>query len=281
MTQEGKYISRQPVTRDVCINIDSVTAIDKAVLFSTDRGIMLLSGSESISITDNIFSDSEFKLITPSLTDDVDLLPHLDRLLTAKDASNNLLYPSVTTASGIVPFKKFLPTARMLYDYTHQRIIVYNPDKDYAYAYIYSLKSKRWGMMESAIKYGINSYPECLAVDSSNKIINLSSMDTNDTRNCLLISRPLKMDAPDVLKTIDTIIQRGQFRKGSVKSILYGSRDLFHWHLVYSSQDHYLRGFRGTPYKYFRIALLCELQKDESLFGCTIQYTPRLTDQPR
>ena len=142
--------------------------------------------------------------------------------------------------------------------------------------------------MQSNIKYGINSYPECLAIDNDNNIINLSGVPEvltenaeASTRSCLLITRPLKFDKPDVLKTIDTVIQRGQFRKGSVQSILYGSRDLFHWHLVASSRDHYLRGFRGTPYKYFRIVLLANLQKDESIFGCTIGYAPRLLDQLR
>lgn len=283
----GEYAAKQTATRDVLKNIESITPIDSAVLFSTDRGIMLLAEADngSICLTDRIFSDSEFKLITQSLTDDVDLLPHLDRLLNARDTSNNLLYPSVTTASGIVPFKKFLPTARMLYDYVHQRIIVYNPSK--SYAYIYSLKSKQWGMMDSNIKYGINSYPECLAVDGANKIVNLSAVpeptagQAIPSVNGLVITRPLKLEAPDILKTIDTIIQRGQFRKGSVQTILYGSRDLFHWQLVYSSQDHYLRGFSGTPYKYYRIVLLTNMQKDESIFGCTIQFNPRLLDQPR
>ena len=178
-------------------------------------------------------------------------------------------------------FEYFLPGCRMLYDYQGQRIIAYNPG--YSYAYIYSLESNKWGMMQSSIKDGIRSYPECLAVDGSNNIIDLSSAADSDTSpvNALLITRPLKLDAPDVLKTIDTIIQRGQFRKGSVQTILYGSRDLFNWHLVSSSVDHYLRGFRGTPYKYFRIVLLCSLQKDESIFGCTIGYTPRLTNEIR
>jgi hypothetical protein len=276
----GAFSAKQPVTRDVCINAESITQLDNAVLFATDRGIMMLSGSDSICITDMISSDSAF-----SPTD----LPKFDTL--ESDA--------VTMATEIVPFKQFLQEARMLYDYTHQRIIVYNPDKDYAY--VYSLKSKAWGMMPSGIQYGINSYPECLAVakipdiDSGNVrnvLVNLSSIGTEDEEgdegqetteafNGLLITRPLKLDAPDVLKTIDTVIQRGMFRKGSVQSILYGSRDLFHWHLVSSSKNHYMRGFRGTPYKYFRIVLLCNLKKDESIFGCTIQYTPRLTDQIR
>ena len=271
VASDGTFSAVKAVTNDVCINPKSITKLDTSVLYSTDRGIMMLSGSDSVCVSESIYTDADFKLITPSTTDTADLLPSLDNLISTT--------PSVATASGIVPFKTFLPDARMLYDYTHQRVIVYNPEK--TYAYIYSLKSKQWGMMSSNIQYGINAYPECLAVDADNKIINLSAIPTNDTPvNGMLITRPLKLEQPDVLKTVDTIIQRGQFRKGHVKSILYGSRDLFHWHLVYSSTDHYLRGFRGTPYKYFRVVLLTELKKDESIFGCTVQFTPRLLDQP-
>lgn len=261
VSSEGKYSSRKPVSRDVCINPDSIVQIDNAVLFNTDRGIMLLSGSESVCISEAIDSPAAFT---------TDILPKL----------GNLPHGAVSIASDIIPFREFMKQSRMLYDYNNQRIIVYNPEQ--IYAYVYSLKSKQWGMMESHIKYGINSYPECLAVDDENNIVNMSKVELEDgTKECLIISRPLKLDDGDLLKTIDTIITRGKFRKGAVKTILYGSRDLFSWHLVASSVDHYLRGFRGTPYKYFRIVLACDLQKDESIFGSTIQYTPRLVDKLR
>ncbi|MBO7167396.1 MAG: hypothetical protein J6V61_01435, partial [Bacteroidaceae bacterium] len=261
VSSDGKYSSRKPVSRDVCINPDSIVQIDNAVLFNTDRGIMLLSGSESICISEAIDSPAAFT---------TDILPKL----------GNLPHGAVGIASDIVPFREFLKQSRMLYDYNNQRIIVYNPEQ--IYAYVYSLKSKQWGMMENHIKYGINSYPECLAVDDENNIVNMSKVELEEgTKDCLIISRPLKLDDGDLLKTIDTIITRGKFRKGAVKTILYGSRDLFSWHLVASSVDHYLRGFRGTPYKYFRIVLACDLQKDESIFGSTIQYTPRLVDKIR
>lgn len=48
-----------------------------------------------------------------------------------------------------------------------------------------------------------------------------------------------------------------------------------------SSADHYLRGFAGSPYKYYRIAVIGRLREGDSLYGSTIQFTPRLTDQPR
>ena len=138
--------------------------------------------------------------------------------------------------------------AAWIYDYTCQRIIAYNPDV--SYAYLYSLKSKQWGMMRSDIRSGINSYPEALAMVAGNKLADCSASDA-DAATALLVTRSFKLGQPDVLKTIDTVIQRGYFKKGHVAQVLYASRNLFDWHVVWSSTDHYLRGSRGTPYKYF------------------------------
>ena len=97
----------------------------------------------------------------------------------------------------------------------------------------------------------------------------------------LVVTRPFKMDEPDVFKTIDTIIQRGYFKSGHVVQVLYGSNDLFNWHTVWSSTDKYMRGFRGTPYKAFRIALICTLDKSESLLGFSVQFNPRMLNRLR
>ncbi|MBP3511155.1 MAG: hypothetical protein J6K19_03840 [Prevotella sp.] len=258
----GSYSARQPITRDVILDGTEPLQMDSAVLFATDRGIMLISGSQTQCITDVINSQWPFNVLD---------LPGMDRLHT-------MLGHEADTCLPTAPFLDFISKCGMLYDYVHQHVILYNPD--YTYAYIYSLRSKEWGMAYSTIQSGINSYPEALAVDRDGKLLNYSANDGTPAKG-LMVTRPLKFEVPDVLKTVDTVIQRGNFRRGHVQSVLYGSRDLIHWHLVWSSKDHYLRGFRGTPYKYFRIACLTSLADAESLFGAAVQFTPRLTDQPR
>ena len=262
VSSTGSYSARQPITRDVILANTDPLQMDSAVLFATDRGIMLISGSQTQCITDVINSKEPF---------DVLQLPGMAKL-------HSMLGHSADTCLPTAPFLEFIAECGMLYDYVHQRVIVYNPK--YTYAYVYSLKSKEWGMMYSTIEAGINSYPEALAVDHDGALLNFSSMEGEETKG-LFVTRPLKLETPDVLKTMDTVIQRGHFQKGHVQSVLYGSRDLFNWHLIWSSKDHYLRGFRGTPYKYFRIALLCNLAEDESIYGATVQYDTRKTNQPR
>lgn len=265
VSSTGSYSARQPITRDVCINPDGITQLDNAVLFPTDRGIMLISGSQTQCITDDINSEFPFNALSlPGFSKLHDMLGH--------DPVSDKCLPTL-------PFTEFLERCRMIYDYVHQRVIVYAPDV--TYAYVYSMKSKQWGMTFSNIASSLNSYPEALAIDNDNNIVNFSKIGSNVSVKGLLLSRPLKLDMPDMLKTIDTIIQRGHFHNGNVQSVLYGSRDLYNWHLVWSSQDHFLRGFSGTPYKYFRIACVTSLSEDENIFGASINFTERLANQLR
>lgn len=276
VSDTGTYKTRQPITRDVCINEESITQLDNAVLFATDRGIMILSGSTSTCISDEINDETPFN---------VSMLPQMGALLTGL---------GYEVASIATTFRTFLMGCRMIYDYVHQRVVVYNPEYDYSY--VFSMKSKHWTTMPSKIIDSIPSYPQAYAVsqgeeDENNMLVDLSQDTTDEDAlkgiKGVVITRPLKLDYPDALKTINTIIQRGYFdyhNDGTVKKVqqvLYGSRDLFNWYPVFSSQDLYLRGFRGTPYKYFRLALICNLDKDETLVGCTVQYEPRLTNKPR
>lgn len=269
VSSTGSYSARQPITRDVCINTDSITQIDSSVLFATDRGIMLISGSQTQCITDNIFSEAPFNVLD---------LPGIDQLHAKLGHSADACLP-------MQPFLGFLAGCQMVYDYVHQRIFVYNPTKvngspKYTYAYVFSLKSKMWGMVFTNLASTINAYPEALAMTLDNKLVSFSETDEEVCKG-LYITRPLKLEAADVHKTISAVIQRGHFQRGDVGTVLYGSRDLYTWHLIWSSKDQYLRGFRGTPYKYFRIAGVATLTDGKSIFGASVNFEPRHTNQLR
>lgn len=265
----GSYSAKQPITRDVVINTDSITQIDSAVLFATDRGIMHISGSTVQCISDRLNTEDLFTIAE---------LPKCDKLINIFNCKagedEQLTLENVT----MLPFSEFLAGCRIIYDYTHQHIIVYNPAV--RYAYVYSLKSQTWGMMHSYIEGNVNSYPEALAMANGSKLVDFSKSNA-ETTTSLIITRPFKMDDPNAFKTVNTIIQRGMFRSTHVQQVLYGSNDLIHWHTVWSSVDKLMRGFRGTPYKAYRLALVCKFDRGESIYGCTVVYEPRMTNQVR
>lgn len=264
--ETGGFSARQPISRDVCINADSITQLDSAVLFASERGIMHISGSQIECITDSIDNKGD-----PFILSQLPLVDNIKGLLG--------ITPSASDSLTEKTFRDFLSGCQMIYAYTRQAVIVFN--KNYNYAYLFSLESKSWGMFPCSIMYSVPSYPEAYAqLRTIGDVVDYAQEESIPSKQ-FLITRPLKLDASDILKTVNTIIQRGVFSKGHVKSILYGSRDLKEWFPVWTSQDNYLRGFRGTPYKYFRIALVCSLTHGESITGATIEYTPRLTNKHR
>lgn len=288
VSDTGTYKAKQPISRDVCVNADSITQMDSSVLFVTDRGIMHISGSVTECLSDIIDTETPFSISALGTEAQVKALINVFNSKLSEDEQQTTdQLPSTFT---IAPFRTFLigdgndnKGCRMVYDYTHQHVIVFNPS--YQYAYVYSLRSRAWGMLLTlhALQHPVNAYPSAMAVekyDEVNRLVDFSAY--GDTSQAfLIITRPLKLDNPDVHKTVDTIIQRGMFHKGNVCQVLYASRDLYNWQLIWSSTDHYLRGNFGTPYKYFRLAVIGSLSDGETLYGCSVSYTPRLTDQLR
>lgn len=285
LASTGVYKSAQPITRDVCISAESITQMDGSVLFATARGIMEVVGSSSECISDNLEADDMF---VPTN------LPQVEALLQYINQDS-----SVTVDKDVISFVSFIlfcSGCRIIYDYVQQRVIVYNPS--YRYAYVYSLKSKTWGMMQSNIKSHFNSYPEALYMNTDgwlcdfNAAYNITVLDKSEDGKLykeeaitgvsgLVVSRPLKLGATDIYKTVDTMIQRGYFQTGHVQSVLYASNDLFSWKAIWSSSNEYMRGFAGTPYKYFRVGLICKLDTEESISSMTVRYELRLTNRPR
>lgn len=264
----GSFNTAHPVTRDVCINSGGITQIDTAVLFQADRGIILLQGSDTVCLTDIIASEHPF---------DVLVLPKASALHDMLGNSEDRCFPTK-------PFHAFLSDCRMVYDYKHQRIVVFNPAVDdngtplYTYAYVYSLKSKLWGMMHSTLRGTVNSYPDALAMTHAGELVSFGSTAEEEAGG-LFITRPMKLEAPDMYKSVHAVLQRGQFRRGDVKTVLWGSNDLYSWHLVGTSVDHTLRGLRGTPYKYFRIGAFTSLTDDKSVYGASVDTEIRHTNQ--
>ena len=262
--EEGTYVARQPVNREICSNPDGILQIDDAVLYPTNRGIMMQQGRNSICITDQLdgypFNFMEMKYAKQIIA-------------TNETESGEISY---------IRFKDYLKSADMIYDYYNNRIIVFNPNQ--AYAYVYSLKSKMWGTMKNVFSKRVNIYPEAYATNKEGKILNVYVDEPYFNTPYFLCSRPLTISDKEVYKTIFTCIARGYFRKGTngkCAIVLYGSNNLFDWYLIKTSVNEYLRGIAGSPYKYFRVALIGNLATNESISGLSTAFQERLQNKLR
>lgn len=270
--EEGTYIARQPANRDICSNPKGILQIDDAVLFPTERGIMMQRGRESECITDVL-----------------DGFP-FDFTLIYSYSKKNQYYPiSILELQDFedgevayVRFRKYLKNADMIYDYYDSRIIVFNPS--YGYAYVYSLKSNLWGTMVNVFAKRVNSYPESYAINKAGKIVNVYVEEPSDNIPFFFCTRPLTLGQGDSHKTMFTCLIRGYWTCDSSKSngqILFGSNDMKHWFYIGSSIDNSLRNLVGSPYRYFRVAVIGKMNADESISSISTAFQPRWQNKLR
>ena len=258
LKSDGTYVARQPVTRDVLVNRLSVASLDSEVIFAADRGIMLLSGSTAVCLSDGIDSRQTF---------DYTSLPGISAIVGGYGVT-------------MMPFRSFIADCRFVYVYTDQRIIVFNPSADYAY--VYSIRDKAWGIMRSSLVSTVNSYPDALALASGGSVVSLSMQSVPDTATSgFFVTRPVKLGQVGTLVSVSCLIQRGSFVPSSVQSVLYGSRDMRRWHVIASSANYMMTGFSGTPYRYFRIAVRFSLSADDYIYGFTVDFRQRYADKTR
>lgn len=144
---DGSFVSQKPLSRDVCINPDSITSLDNGVVFVTAQGVMLIQGSQVTNIS-----------------------PFMNgRHYTVEESAKNII-------NGQQDFKDFIPViedethflafmraAKIAYDYTGRRLIFIKEGEQYQY--IYKLDTQTWHKSAYGMNLiaPINSYPECLA----------------------------------------------------------------------------------------------------------------------
>lgn len=270
--EEGTYIARQPANRDICSNPKGILQIDDAVLYPTERGIMMQRGRESECITDVL-----------------DGFP-FDFTLIYSYSKKNQYYPiyilELQDFEGgevsYVRFRKYLKNADMIYDYYDSRIIVFNPS--YGYAYVYSLKSNLWGTMANVFAKRVNSYPESYAINNAGKIVNVYVEEPSGNIPFFFCTRPLTLGQGDSHKTMFTCLIRGYWTCEASESngqILFGSNDMKHWFYIGSSIDNSLRNLVGSPYRYFRVAVIGKMNADESISSISTDFQPRWQNKLR
>lgn len=263
---DGTIQNCSPYSTDILAGEDALANVGRDIVFASKAGVMSI-GEEGRSllfpaIKEELYgydNERQKTFVSKVLTDMGVPLP---------DTTN--VYTYIT--SGV----------RMSYDYQHGRVILYNPN--YGYCYVMDTQSKSWSIMTKQFKDNLNPVAECLMVAPDGQTLHDYSTDeVVEEHGAFLMTRPFKMEQANVMKTIYSIIQRGNLRsKDAVQQALYGSRDMVNWIPIWSSKDIYLRGFRGTGYKYFRMALfLPEMTQNDGLDGATISYMPRETDRQR
>lgn len=170
-TGDIAYANSFSVTRDVCNNPDSIVSTDDAIVFSTDSGLKVLSGST----VRDISSDMEGYLPTA-----VDSSPIIKKIAGVGGFSDKL---------SSTEFIYYLEEAKVGYNYEDKEVIVAN--RNYPYSYVFNMQSGSWYKISASIDRFLNSYPECLAVFNDHGVYNMHN-GHRTVNKILLLTRPIK-----------------------------------------------------------------------------------------
>ena len=263
VSDTGLYSTCQPISRDVCGNAGSITQIDGAVVFVSDKGVMLVDGSD-------------VRLISAELdgpTFDPLSVERLGDILTREGMADEL--------GEIGSVKDFIASCHIAYDYPNARLVFYREDT--THAYVYSINARTWGTMTSGIASSVTDYPNSYLQMADNRVVNLcvkQDFDAGKKVKTLLLSRPLKL-GDDALKTVNCVINRGFIKRNSGATVLFASHDGVKYVPIGSAVGHRLTRLQGSPYRYFRILCVREMDAGESLSMTSVYYTKKWRNKPR
>lgn len=263
VSSNGLYSVKQPISRDVCSNPASITQIDGAVIFISSKGAMMVNAGEV-----NTFSA---ELDGPSFIPSS--IIKLDEIATKESLTAEI--------SGIIPVKDFLSGCQIAYDYPNARLLFINKDKPYAY--VYSLESRSWATVTSSFIRVVSDYPHSYLQNNQEGVVNISSkMDYDDQSRVksLILSRPIKF-GDDIYKTVNQLINRGNFSADRINVVLFASTDGSTYFPIGSAIGPQLSRLQGSPYKYFRIAIIANFTAKESLSITSVAFTPKWRNKLR
>lgn len=145
---DGSFVTSKPLSREVCINPDSITSIDNAVVFVTSKGVMMIQGSQVMNIS--------------AYMNGRHYVPNESAKSLISKQSGYSEYESAI--SDETPFTEFMRDAKVAYDYNGQRLIFISPENR-GFQYVYKIDTQTWHKMAFEgfdLKSPINAYPECL-----------------------------------------------------------------------------------------------------------------------
>lgn len=278
LNSEGDFVSKHAVSRDVAME-GTIAPIDQAIVFTTKKGVMMMSGSDIQNISPNMNGKHYILEADPAT------------LLTQNSHAG-----LVMASQNAETFQSFMETAKAVYDYAGERLVF--GSEDYGkYMYVYRLSTGTWHKMtliegngsplyNFSVVRALNSYPESvmsLFTNTGSMVVNLSKVliqdgtDDNAMEEGLIATRPIDFGLPDIYKSVTRVKIRGEVDRSNnhspFKYILLGSNDGVNWAMLHS--------LRGPSFKLFRLIILTTLNSTERISYAEIEYEPRFTNKIR
>lgn len=181
VSSEGLYSNIYPISREVCNNADSITPTDKLVFFTSDKGLMAVSGGTCSCVSSQLSGRSSFSQILLGL----DFLNRIKECKIAYDYKSSLLYLGTSMNT-----------------------------------FVYNMKEGVFSAVLGSFENVVNDYPDNL-IQKGSDVYSFSLIPNKDEDNTeysgMIISRPLKLGGSTLLKSIRSIKHLYSLNDGEIQ----------------------------------------------------------------
>lgn len=191
-TGKGFYLDQDPVSREVCNNRNSICQIDGGVIFSSEKGLMVISGSEATLLSEELNGkpvELNNRVYNTSINN--------TNLVLLKGNHSNVDFRDYLSQEGT--FVTFL--------YKKNKLIVYN--NGFSYCYLFDIKTKVTTKLAYTFTYSISDYPNDKLV-SGVFIYEFPTESSEGYIDTLLQTRPIKVGSHDFKSGYRAVV-RGEF----------------------------------------------------------------------
>lgn len=264
VSSDGSYSARQPISRDVCVNSDSITQIDGAVVFVTDQGLKLVQGSEVVLLSSNMNGSN--------VDEKIYFKPKFF------SSYGHAVFDELVVSESR-DFRDIIKDSRIAYDYPNSLLRIFPKESTGKY-YVFDLTTREFGSVvdlddKTSITSIILDYPTPLVCKGRKVYTFESTSEDNPIRYGLLLTRPITFGEPFALKKLHDI--KLHYTKLSENSknrmVIYGSNNMADWWVVPS--------LRMRSFKYYRLAIVTQMTDYDSLSGMIIRYELERTNKLR
>lgn len=266
VNEEGLYSTKQMVSREVCNNSDSIVQTDNAVYFSSEKGLMVIDGSDVRCVTPQMEG-------LPTKVSDMKRMPDI-----LKSVSE--IQEIVSCGESMTEFVDYLRESTIGYNYREESLYICHKDTEtHRYLYVYSLKNNTLSKLcnpDEYVRGFVNRYPDTLMTgrkEEEGKTNVYSLLKSHELEGEAVygfaMTRAMKLGNPAGMKRIKQVknIKNVHDKNSYVKYSLWGSNDCVRWYYV---------GSYDGGFKYYRMGLFTKLRPNESALG-----TVMITDEKR
>lgn len=257
VSAQGTYSAIHNISREVCVNKDSICQLDQSVVFATNRSLSRIVESDVLSLSDVLDGPYvNWPTVLPGL------YAMFDEGGDFADAGIKRLFEFAT------PPIDFFRSGRVFYDYTGSRIMVIPNTEETAQndvAMVYSIRDHAWSTMNiSGIKSVIPSYPSIYVQYYAgnvqrmnipynyNEVKTVSDQEVPVTHNGIIVTRTLTFsDTQDVLRGFRQMTDSEKMPL----LLFYGSNDQRTWNYIGRTDRAFHNYLPGHPFRFFRIAI--------------------------